>query len=310
MGAKRNRMASVEVNSQPRQPPIFWDHFVSWIRSIPRAAILSMVGPSVLCMVGYFGWLYYGAHNLDMAYYGLKKENIHITDQPAWLKKTNVLDEVFAGSSLSRQSMLDSKTPGHLASVFDAHPSVRKTHRVQQMAGGVKIDLEYRIPVAMVGSQRGIKNGQPIYKYFAVDADAVLLDADNFTEDDVRRYITIYASSGAVDTNSKKGKPFGDPRIEEAARLCSFLSPIREAAKISRVQVYPSPHAGRTKWRLEILTTDSGPSFLWGSCPGMEGLGEPLADTKLKQLLAVLSDSKRWTKGMIDLSGSQTATTH
>ena len=35
-----------------------------------------MVGPSVLCIVGYFGWLYYGAHNLDMAYYGLKKENI------------------------------------------------------------------------------------------------------------------------------------------------------------------------------------------------------------------------------------------
>ncbi len=269
-----------------------------------------MIGPSLLCMLGYFGWLYYGAHNLDMAYYGLKKENIHITDQPVWLKKTNVLDEVFEGSSLSRQSMLDSKTPGYLASVFDAHPSVRRTHRVQQMAGGVKIDLEYRIPVAMVGCQRSIDGEPSNYKYFAVDADAVLLDADNFTKEDVPQYITIYARGGPVDTNSKKGKPFGDPRIEEAARLCSYLLPYREAAKISRVQVYPSPHTGRTKWRLEIQTTDSGPTFLWGSCPGLEGLGEPLADPKLKQLLKVVSDSKQWKKGMVDLSGLETLATH
>ncbi len=302
-------MATAEVNSQPRQQPIFWNHLVSWIRSIPRAAILSMVGPSLLCVVGYFGWLYYGAHKLDMAYYGLKKENIHIPPQPGWLKKTNVLDEVFNGSSLSRLSLLDGKTPEVLARVFDAHPCVRKTHRVEKMAGGVVINLEYRIPVAMVHCQLNDNtNGPSKEGFLPVDADAVLLAADNFTPSDVPQFITIFASGAPVDANGNEGKTFGDRRIEEAARLCSLLLPYREAAKISRVMVYSSKQPGKTKWLLEIRTA-GGPSFLWGSCPGMEALGEPLPEAKLKLLMVSASDSKTWTQGQIDLSASQTLPT-
>ena len=300
-------MATAEVNSQPRQQPIFWNHLVSWIRSIPRTAILSMVGPSLLCVVGYFGWLYYGAHKLDMAYYGLKKENIHITPQPAWLKKTNVLDEVFNGSSLSRLSLLDGKTPEVLARVFDAHPCVRKTHRVEKMAGGVVINLEYRIPVAMVHCQLIDKaSGQSQEGFLPVDAEAVLLAADNFTPSDVPQYITIFASGAPVDTNGNEGKAFSDPRIKEAAGLCSLLLPYREAAKISRVMVYGSKQPGKTNWVLEIQTAGSGPSFRWGSCPGKEATGEPLPEAKLKQLMAAASDSKTWNQGQIDLSSIQT----
>ncbi len=279
---------------------------ISWIRSIPRSAILSMVGPSLLCVMGYFGWLYYGAHNLDMAYYGLKKENIHIPAQPQWLKKTNVLDEVFNGSSLSRLSLLDGKTPEFLARVFDAHPCVRKTHRVEKMAGGVVVNLEYRIPVAMVHCQSNDKiTGQGKEGFLPVDAESVLLNADNFTPSDIPQYITIFASDPAVYTSGNEGRPFGDARVEEAALLCSLLRPIREAVKISQVLVYPSSKvAGKTKWVLEIRTAGSGPSFLWGSSPGKEGLGEALPDAKLKRLIDVASDNKQWTQGLIDLSSS------
>ncbi len=297
-------MASAEVNSQPRQQPIFWNHLVSWIRSIPRTAILSMVGPSLLCVIGYFGWLYYGAHNLDMAYYGLKKENIHITDQPPWLKKTNVLNDVFEGGGLSRQSLLDSNTAGYLASVFGAHPCVRKAHRVERLAGGVKIDLEYRMPVAMVALQRVVDDGRPTF--LPVDMDGVLLDSENFVREDVPRYISIYASGDSVETNAMKGKRFGDPRIEEAARLCGFLLQIREAVKISSVQVYPRNPSAKTKWLLEIQTM-GGPKFLWGSSPGLEGAGEPLDQAKLNRLLSAAVDSKQWMQKEIDLSRSQTA---
>ena len=299
-------MASAEVNSQPRQQPIFWIHMISWIRSIPRSAILSMVGPSLLCVIGYFGWLYYGAHNLDMAYYGLKKENIHIPPQPPWLKKTNVLDEVFNGSSLSRLSLLDGKTPEFLARVFDAHSCVRKTHRVEKMAGGVVVNLEYRIPVAMVHCQSNDKlTGQRKVGFLPVDAESVLLDVDNFTESDIPQYITIFPNETVLETNGNEGKPFGDPRVEEAARLCSLLRPFREPVKISRVMVYPSRVDGKTKWVLEIRTTETGPKFIWGSCPGKEGLGEALPDAKLKRLIEVSSDSKLWAQGLIDLSSSQ-----
>ena len=275
----------------------------SWIRSIPRSAILSMVGPSLLCVIGYFGWLYYGAHNLDIAYYGLKKENILITQQPPWLKKTNVLDEVFNGGSLSRLSLLDGKTPEFLARVFDAHPCVFKTHRVEKMAGGVVVNLEYRIPVAMVSCRCQGKEG-----FFPVDKESVLLNADNFSETDIPQYITIFPSETALETNGNEGRPFGDPRVAEAAVLCSLLRPLREAVKISQVLVYPSSVAGKAKWVLEIHTTETGPSFVWGSCPGKEGLGEALPETKLKRLIEVASDGKQWKQGRIDLSSLQIGT--
>lgn len=298
-------MASVELKSQPEQP-IFWNQLISWIRSIPRSAILSMIGPSLLCVFGYFGWLYYGAHNLDMAYYGLKKENIYLTDQPAWLKKTNVLNEVFTGGSLSRLSLMDVKTTETLVRVFGAHPAIRKIHRVEKMAGGVAIAAEYRIPVAMVHTPYQDEAGKTIEGWLPVDQEGVLLDVENFSEADVPQFIIILASGASVTTNGNLGKSFGDPRIEEAAGLCGLLAPLKEKCKISQVLVYRSRRLGKEKWDLEIVTTDAGPKFLWGSGPGVEpSNGEPSTEMKLTQMLATFRDSKQWTQATIDLSGAK-----
>ncbi len=300
-------MASVDLNSQSRQQPIFWNHLVSWLRSVPRVAILSMVGPSVLCVVGYFGWLYYGAHNLDMAYYGLKKENVHLTSQPPWIRNTKVLDVVFEQSSLSRLSLLDAKTPGYLASVFDAHPWVRKTTCVQPMAGGVKIDVEYRKPVAMVACKRNEKWGD----FFPIDADSVLLDSSDFIDKkgaekytidkkDAENYIWIYVWPDGADTNRLQGQTFGDSRIAEAAKLCSFLLEDRERCRISRINVYPKTNI------LEIQTVENeGPTFLWGNFLGREGPAEPAPAVKLAKLREIVSDNQRWKPVVVDLSGTQ-----
>ncbi len=299
-------MASVDLNSQSRQPPIFWNHLVAGLRSIPRVAVLSMVGPSVLCVVGYFGWLFYGAHNLDMAYYGLKKENVYLTSQPPWIRNTRVLDAVFEQSSLSRLSLLDAKTPGYLASVFDAHPWVRRTTCVQPMAGGVKIDVEYRKPVAMVACQRNGKWGG----FFPIDVDSVLLDSRDFIENrdaehrtlekkDTENYIWIYVLPDGADTNRLQGQTFGDSRIAEAAKLCSFLLEDRERCRISRINIYPKTNI------LEIRTVENeGPTFIWGSAFFREGLGEVSPHVKLAKLREVVSDNQRWKPGVVDLSGA------
>jgi len=263
-----------------------------------------MVGPSLLCVFGYFGWLNYGAHNLDMAYYGLKKENIHITPQPQWLKKTKVLDEVFEVRALSRLSLMDVKTPETLVRVFDAHPAIHKTHRVEKMAGGVLVTVEYRMPVAMVQISVTNEAGQTKAGYYPIDRESLLLDESNFSDSDIRQFIVIQANGEVPFTSGYVGKPFGDPRIEEAARLCSLLAPLREACKIKYVQVYGSMVSGRPKWVLEILTAEPERRFNWGSCslPGKEGPGEPPAEAKLERFKAAVSDSKQ-TKDLIDLTG-------
>ena len=301
-------MASVDVDSRSPQQPIFWNHLVSWIRAIPRAAILSMVGPSLLCVIGYFGWLNYGAHNLDLAYYGLKKENIHITPQPAWLKETKVLDEVFQQNALSRLSLMDVKTPETLVRVFDAHHAIYKTHRVEKMAGGVMITIEYRMPVAMVRIPVTDDTGQTKAVFFPIDKESVLLASNNFSPTDVRQYIVIHASGDSPFTSEKEGRPFGDPRIEEAARLCSLLAPLREACKIDCVYVFGSMATGKAKWELVIQTAEPERRFKWGSCPlpGKETVGEPPAAIKLERFKAAVSESRQ-TKDMIDLTTGQVA---
>jgi hypothetical protein len=295
-------MATAEVESRPQ--PLFWRHVAQWIRTIPPSALLSMVGPLLLCVVGYLGWRYYGAPKLDRAYYGLKVDNIHITPQPKWLRETNVLTEVFEGSSLSKLSLLDSQTPVVLARVFDAHPSVRKTRRVQRTAGQVMIDLEYRHPVAMVCYQvRDSSKGTDTELYLPIDEDGVLLGTKNFTVDDVPHFVSIYPGSINVSEKLVDGKPIGDSQVNEAVRLCSMLLPIRDQAKISRIYVYKAPQVGKSRWLLEV-ETQSGPRIKWGSAPGMESSGELPAETKLKQLASAMSDPKLWSQEHLDLSAT------
>ena len=285
-------MASAEVNTRPQ--PLFWKHVATGIRSLPRAAILSMVGPLLLCVLGYFGWRYYGAPKLDMAYYALKKENIHVSAQPRWLKNTNVLDEVFGGSSLANLSLLDGQTSVILARAFDAHPCVQKTASVHRMAGQIMVNLEYRMPVAMVRCPSHESNKAD--DFFPVDAASVVLVRKNFTNEDVPQYIWIYHGIDEKVGELFEGKPFGDSGVEKAAKLCALLLPYREAAKITRVYVYKS------RW-LE-LETEKGPRIQWGSAPGEELLGEQSAQAKLKRLIAIASDSKQWSQENINLAGS------
>jgi hypothetical protein len=297
-------MATAEMNTQPRPQPMFWTHLAQWIRAIPRSALLSMVGPLALCVLGYFGWRYYGASKLDLAYYALTKENLHLPPQPRWLKNTNVLDEVFDGSALGNLSLLDSRTSAVLARVFDAHPCVRKTHRVTPTAGQVMIHLEYREPVAMVClPEPNSKPGAERYGYLPVDIDSVLLNPNNFSEEDVLQYIAIYPPTPMeMPTKLVIGKPLGDSRVTEPVKLCQLLAPLKEGAKIARVYVYPSQITGKTRWWLELETLN-GARIQWGSAPGLEGPYENTADAKIKQLIKISSDGSATSNKPLDLSG-------
>ena len=90
------------------------------LKSIPRSAILSTVGPVALMLTGYLGWRYYGAEALDTKYYALREENIHISDKPVWLR-SNVVSEVFQESRLDRMSLLDDQTSAVIAKIGRAH---------------------------------------------------------------------------------------------------------------------------------------------------------------------------------------------
>jgi len=310
-------MASAEVNTANQTQPIFWNHLGNWIRLIPRSALLSMMGPSLLLLIGYFGWRFYGAKSYDAAFYGLRKENLILTQPPVWLKDS-IVEQVFHASGLENLSLLDSQTPAVLARTIDQHPAVRKTHRVQPVSGGqIFVSVEYRTPVAMVHCELNdeIREVLKLRKvelntsgddlFVPIDKDGVLLPESNFSQSDVMNYLWIYADELKFDPDWKHGNKFTDPRIIEAARLCNLLAPYRSQVKAERVVVVQAKVGGKSPYRLAIETASPGPTVVWGEAPElppMEGSIDPVSRSKISKLLDAASDRNQWSKGLIDLT--------
>lgn len=310
-------MASAEVNNANQTQPIFWSHLGNWIRLIPRSAVLSMIGPSLLLLIGYFGWRFYGAKSYDAAFYGLRKENLILTQPPVWLKDS-IVEQVFHTSGLENLSLLDSQTPAVLARTIDQHPAVRKTHRVQPVSGGqIFVSVEYRTPVAMVHCELNdeIREVLKLRKvelntsgddlFVPIDKDGVLLPESNFSQSDVMNYLWIYADELKFDPDWKHGNKFTDPRIIEAARLCNLLAPYRSQVKAERVVVVQAKVGGKSPYRLAIETAAPGPTVVWGEAPelpSMEGSIDPVSRSKISKLLDAASDRNQWSKGLIDLT--------
>jgi hypothetical protein len=279
-------------------------------KAVPKAAILSMVGPMALLLAGYLGWRFYGANALDTAYYALKQENIHISDRPTWLR-SDVISEVFEQSGLDRMSLLDDQTSAVIAKAFDSHPWVKKTHRVHRMAGGqIVINAEFRQPIAMVHCQASLEQGLDAppgsndqESFLPVDGEGILLPTKDFSQDDIPNYILIYAQNIRASDYPRVGMILADPQIAEAILLCRFLAPMRAQgiAKLSSIYVYPNASGSTSRWRLEI-TTQGGPRILWGSAPSHEATSEPTANTKLKRLVELSRDSTKWAQAELDLT--------
>jgi hypothetical protein len=275
-------------------------------RAIPKAAILSMVGPMALLLAGYLGWRFYGAKALDIKYYAVKQENIHLSDRPAWLK-SDIVGEVFEQRGLGQLTLLDDLTTAGIAKAFDAHPWVKKTHRVHLMAGGqIMVSAEFRQPVAMVhcdAEQGSASGGIGQESFLPVDGEGVLLPTKDFSQEDIPNYMIIYAQNIRASDYPRVGMMMAEPQIAEAILLCRFLGPLRAQglSKLSSVYVYPSSSGGKSRWKLE-LTTKGGPRIMWGSAPTHEASNEPTANVKLKRLAELLSDSNQWAQAEVDLT--------
>lgn len=301
-------MSSADISNSASQPPSFWIHAMRWMRSIPRAAWLSLIGPSILLVVGYFGWRFFRCRLARPIVLRAAQENIVVPPQPRWIK-TSIVDQVYDGCELSRYSVLESQTTPAVAAAFNAHPWIRKTHRVVKIAGKqLIVDLEYRYPVAMVYCE--VDGNDPAAsinkeRYLPVDSDGVLLPTKDFTSTDVPSFIHIYLAGPGIKISEdlKVGTQI-ESRVVEATLLCRLIARYREPYKIDRVNVYPSNQVGKSKWLLEI-ETKGGPRIIWGHAPGFESVGEPAADLKLRQLADIASDQRLWNEPKHDLSAKK-----
>jgi hypothetical protein len=249
-------------------------------RLIKAPAALSILWPALLIIGGYGAWHRWGSAHVAGQYSGIDPTLIRITEPPPFVR-TNIVKAVYRDTAMEGLSLLDRQATAKIASAFSMHPWVRNVMSVRKLPGGtIDVRLEYRTPVAMVlVFKPDPADSRP--HFLPVDGDGVLLPSEEFAAAETRQY--LYIEVAGVFTTNHYGTPFGDRRVEAAARLAEILAPYREQTRLRSIGVHGDPR--QTEIPQLELTTHGGTSFYWGSPPGLEPPGEATVEMKLRKLL-------------------------
>ena len=251
-------------------------------RLLKAPAAFSILWPALLLIGGYWAWHHWGADHVGRQYYGIDPALIEVTEPPEYVR-AEITDAVYQDAALRNLSLLDPQATAKVAAAFAAHPWVRRVVSVRKLPGGVvDVRLDYRRPVAMVEvviRPPHPDQGKP--GFFQIDADGLLLPPSEFSQADIDHYLHIVVPD-AYPTGGV-GTPFGDLRVEAAARLAAVIANHRDQCQLVSIEVQGDPRLTPVP-QFEITTRD-GSRFFWGSPPGQEMPEERTAATKLKLLL-------------------------
>lgn len=278
---------------------------IQWIASLVAApAVLSILWPAILLVVGYAAWQQWGSHYVAHQFYGVQANVISVTPPPPYVR-TDIVEMVYRDAAMDKLSLMDVQACAKVASAFSSHPWVKRVVGVRKLPGGeLDVRLEYRQPVAMVHviSRHPEHDGAG---FFAIDGEGVLLPTSDFSRAETEQYLHVVVP-GAYPTGGV-GSDFGDSRVQAAAMLAYLLNPYRKDLNLSSIGVHGDLRENPVV-QLEIANSDGGLWF-WGSPPGNEVQAEPPAMMKLQNLLQgapVGSDLRQMTPAPVAaISGGQ-----
>ena len=251
---------------------------VGWVRGMIAApAVLSILWPAILLVVGYAAWQTWGANYVAVNYHGIDPQKISVTSPPDYVR-TDIVDVVYTETAMKDMSLLDKQVSAKVASAFASHPWVQRVVGVRKKANGrLDVRLNYRLPVAMVY----VVDPEKGAGFLVVDGEGTLLPCD-FAPSEVDHYLHIILP-GAYHTGGL-GLPFGDERVHSAALLARLLAPHRTELGLKSIGVHGDLRQNPIV-QLEIANED-GERWFWGSPPGEEVAGEMPATMKLQAMLA------------------------
>ena len=254
----------------------------SWYR--PRLLLVLAIAAGAVILAPYVRQWFPDPVALEEFQY--RARDIRITPPNRWVPP-DLVEQVVRRAEFSEQiSLLEPDLVRRVATAFAGHPWVARVVRVSvSRSGGIEAELEYRLPVLMVETARGL---------YPVDADAVLLPPTDFSESDLLRFPQL--RNVKTQPAGPAGTPWGDVVVLGGAKLAVALSPDQDLARYwDRFQLAaieaPLPRVANP--RLEDLAyelaTRGGTRIVWGRPPGGDDL-EPSPAQKLGRLEQYLSN--------------------
>jgi hypothetical protein len=253
-------MSAAKKKSSSSGAPDGLQRGASWLVGPGRSMILLLLLLGLLGGGWYWAWQHFGLGITTSPQFRVDVQQIEITPQPPWIRKTDVRGEVFHELMRDKPlNVLDDNLAERVARYFLRHPWVANAS-AQKLAGArVKVDLEYRRPVCMVAAS-GILS--------PVDADAVLLPNGDFLPLEANRYPRLVDPNvGEPFAQVAPGQRWMDPRVIGAAEIAATLigavsnttgatAGFSSSAKNNNVSVDPQGALWAT---LKLQTIEPGP---------------------------------------------------
>jgi hypothetical protein len=258
----------------------------TWFSSGTGTVILCVVLTGIFIACAYAAWHKIGSRVLASPEYFIGPRKIEITPPPPWLHRTDLAAEVYRDlTQHGPASIMDDDLIERVTAALLRQPWVAKVRNVaKQYPAKIKVDLVYRRPVCMV------KLGDQL---LPVDAEAVLLPADDFSPVEKAKYPRLLD----VDRGPMggAGRRWGDSRVAGGAEIAAALLPIWEKLNLQSIVPHlppetatpgrpPSGAARRGGEYYFDIIAGGGMRILWGRSPAFDISGEPTAQEKVKKL--------------------------
>ncbi len=215
--------------------------------------------------------------------YSISGDHIHLSPAPPDFIPGDIKSEVVRLGSLEDLPLLDPGITAKIAGAFELHPWVARTLRVVKRSGGVDVELEYRVPVALVQVTYNGERGT-----LPVDKQAVVLPIDAFRNQQgelaqFARGLPRIDGGESIPLNPD-GAKWGDENIAGAAGIAAILKEQWQTLGLYRIAVLADDRQDDSS-AAYIITARNGASVLWGGAPGHENAHEPKAAEKRQRLL-------------------------
>ena len=248
-------------------------------------------------------WQHYGSTIRTASSNGLTEASIEIPPYPSWVRTDIRAEAVREGNLLGLPMSQDDLTL-RVAQAFRLHSWVVNVQRVRKQFGNrVLVDLEYRVPVAMVE----VPDANQATGLFPVDATGVFLSPNDFMPNSnpvvkIADFPRIRAHG--TFPQGMPGTSWGDVRVQRGARLSASLLPVWNRMELALIIAHrgPTTEHGTEKPEFELRTRKNTVIF-WGRAPDDEETAEPHAEKKIAWLADLLQQ-----KGSLDIAAADQKT--
>lgn len=209
---------------------------------------------------------------------------ILVPEQPVWVN-SSLKEQIVGQYELDKLLLDDEELVEQFAAAFKLDSHIEEVVRVEKKVDHIRVEVIYRMPVAMVE----VKVDEKRF-VFPVDRSAVVMQTNDFDEADLGEFLRLVSDYSKPKGNS--GTPWGDPVITAGAAIASVLNDLAWQS-MGLYRIYSiAENDGSNRYYYVNLKDDDNVRILWGNPPDEEESGEASATEKLQNLQAFFRENR------------------